>query len=202
MKVSGELGDAAPSVSSAPSAAPVDLSSVPRSDVPADMPARLPPPPGSDEPFRSVGFSLSSIGYAVARRFRETLAPLALEPREFALLRAVGVAEGISQQAAGERLQIPASRMVAFVDALEARGLLERRPNARDRRKRALYLTAEGRQLLERALELAMGFERHMCAPIGDDERERLLSLLLLVGVQLGVPPGTHAAHLDPCAGE
>ncbi len=200
MKVSGELGDAAPP------AAPADLSPIPRRDVPADLPADLtaplPPPPGADAPFRSVGFTLSSIGYAVARRFRETLAPLALEPREFALLRAVGVAEGISQQAAGERLQIPASRMVAFVDALEARQLLERRHDARDRRKRALYLTPEGRQLLERALELAMGFERHLCAPIGEDERERLLGLLQLVGVQLGVPPGMHAAHLDPCAEE
>ncbi len=196
MKVSGELGDAAPS------AAPADLSPTPRRDVSADLPAPLPPPPGADAPFRSVGFTLSSIGYAVARRFRETLAPLALEPREFALLRAVGVAEGISQQAAGERLQIPASRMVAFVDALEARRLLERRHDARDRRKRALYLTPDGRQLLERAHALAMGFERHLCAPIGEDEREQLLSLLQLVGVQLGVPPGAHAAHLDPCAEE
>jgi DNA-binding MarR family transcriptional regulator len=197
MKVSGELGDAAPSAS------PTDTSAVPRRDVPADMPTHLPSPPGADAPFRSVGFSLSSIGYAVARRFRETLAPLALEPREFALLRAVGVAEGISQQAAGERLQIPPSRMVAFVDALEARRLLERRPNARDRRKRALYLTPEGRQLLARALELATGLERHLCALIGDDERQQLLNLLLLVGVQLGVPPGTHAAAMDPeCAQE
>jgi len=194
MKVSGELGDAAPS------AAPADTASIPRLDVPADMPARLPPPSGSDVPFRSVGFSLSSIGYAVARRFRETLAPLALEPREFALLRAVGVAEGSSQQAAGERLQIPPSRMVAFVDALEARQLLERRHDARDRRKRALYLTPEGRQLLERALELAMSFERHLCALLGDDEREQLLDLLLRVGVQLGVPPGAHAAALDAAA--
>ncbi len=200
MKVSAELGDA--DADAAPPAATADMSSIPRRDVPADMPARLPPSPGSDAPFRSVGFSLSSVGYAVARRFRETLAPLALEPREFALLRAVGVAEGISQQAAGERLQIPPSRMVAFVDALEARQLLERRPNARDRRKRALYLTPEGRQLLERALELAMSFERHLCALIGDDERQQLLNLLLLVGVQLGVPPGTHAAHLDPACAE
>ncbi|MDQ6810381.1 MAG: MarR family winged helix-turn-helix transcriptional regulator, partial [Actinomycetota bacterium] len=77
------------------------------------------------EPFRSVGFTVSTTGYAIARLFREILAPLALEPREFALLRAVGACEGQSQQAIGERLGIPASRMVAFIDALEQRGLLE-----------------------------------------------------------------------------
>src|SRR5581483_9559031 len=93
----------------------------------------------------------SSLGYAVSRRFHTTLEPLSLEPREFALLRAVAPAEGASQQAIGERLQIPASRMVAFVDALEARGLLERRPNPNDRRARALYLTDDGRALLASA---------------------------------------------------
>jgi DNA-binding MarR family transcriptional regulator len=105
---------------------------------------------------RSVGFTISGTGYAVARRFRHTLAPLALEPREFALLRAVGAGEGSSQQAIAEGLQIPASRMVALVDALEARGLLERRLNSVDRRARALHLTADGRKLLERAFALAL----------------------------------------------
>jgi DNA-binding MarR family transcriptional regulator len=145
--------------------------------------------------FRAVGFTVSSIGYAVARRFRETLAPLQLEPREFALLRGVGAAEGQSQHAIGERLHIPASRMVAFVDALEARSLLERRHDPHDRRTRALHLTADGRELLERALTLAAGLERHLCAHLSAPEREQLLELLQRVGMQLGVAPATHAAH-------
>ena len=101
--------------------------------------------PESTVPFSGVAFTLSSIGYAVAKRFRRILAPLELEPREFALLRAVGALEGQSQQAIGERLLIPPSRMVAFVDALEARSLLERRHNPLDRRTRELHLTDAGR---------------------------------------------------------
>jgi DNA-binding MarR family transcriptional regulator len=147
-------------------------------------------------PFRAVGFQLSSLGYAVAKRFRETLAPLELEPREFALLRAVGAAEGHSQQAIGERLQIPASRMVAFVDALERRSLLERRHNPHDRRTRELYLTTAGRELLGRASTLASELELQLCATLSGDEREQLLSLLSRVAAELGVPALTHAAHL------
>lgn len=147
-----------------------------------------------EAPFRAVGFALSSLGYAVARRFRATLAPLGLEPREFALLRAVAWAEGQSQQAIGERLQIPASRMVAFVDALEGRGLLERRPNPRDRRARALHLTDAGRELLARALELASGLEQHLCARMSGEQRELMLELLAGVGEQLGLRYGVHAA--------
>src|SRR5256885_17238197 len=98
---------------------------------------------------QSVGFTLSSLGYAVSRRFSQTLAPLQLEPREFALLRAVRAAEGQTQQAIAAALRIPASRMVAVVDALERRGLLERRHNPRDRRARELHLTASGDELLQ-----------------------------------------------------
>lgn len=149
-------------------------------------------------PFRAVGFNLSSLGYAVARRFRETLEPLELEPREFALLRAVGAAEGQSQQAIGERLQIPPSRMVAFVDALEQRSLLERRHNPHDRRTRELHLTAAGRELLGRASTLAAELELNLCAQLSAQQREQLLTLLERVGAQLGVPALTHAAHAHP----
>ncbi len=153
------------------------------------------PPPGAAAPFRSVGFSLSSLGYAVARSFRQTLAPIDLEPREFALLRAVGAAEGQSQQAIGERLQIPPSRMVAFVDALEGRSLLERRHNPDDRRTRELYLTDAGRELLTRAFALANGLENSLCADLSATERDQLLELLRRVSAQLGLAPAVHAAH-------
>jgi DNA-binding MarR family transcriptional regulator len=146
------------------------------------------------EPFRSVGFTISSTGYAIARQFRQILAPLELEPREFALLRAVAASEGNSQQAIGERLQIPASRMVAFVDALEERGLLERRPNPLDRRARALHVTEDGASMLARAFDLAAAHERELCSALSDEEREQLLDLLQRVGDRLGVHPGVHAA--------
>lgn len=160
------------------------------------------PTPDAGTPFRSVGFTISSTGYAIARRFREILAPLELEPREFALLRAVAAAEGQSQQTTGDRLQIPASRMVAFVDALEQRGLLQRRQNPDDRRARALHLTGEGRELLDRAFALAVEHERNLCGDLSNDEREQLLDLLQRVGTRLGLRPGMHAAHGHPAMGD
>jgi DNA-binding MarR family transcriptional regulator len=147
--------------------------------------------------FRSVGFSLSTIGYAVSRRFGQTLAPLELEPREFALLRAVSACEGCSQQAIAERLQIPPSRMVALVDALEARALLERRANPADRRARALYLTDDGRDLLARAVALAIEYERDLCAELSHEEREQLLDLLARIAERLSLAPGVHPALAD-----
>jgi DNA-binding MarR family transcriptional regulator len=158
-----------------------------------DPAVSLPPSPS---PFRAVGFMLSSLGHAVAARFSARLAPLSLEPREFALLRLIGAGEGHSQQAVGERLGIPASRMVALVDELEGRRLLERRPSPRDRRAHALHLTASGKRLLGEAIQLAAGLERELTQELDVAERAQLIELLDRVADRLGVPPGVHGSQV------
>ncbi len=56
-------------------------------------------------------------------------------------MNVVDAAAGQSQQAIAEAIGAPPSRMVAIVDELEQRGLIERRPHPSDRRVHALYLT-------------------------------------------------------------
>jgi DNA-binding MarR family transcriptional regulator len=143
--------------------------------------------------FRAVGFMLSSLGHAVAATFSARLAPL---PREFGLMRCLATREGASQQAIGERLGVPPSRMVALVDALETRGLLERRPSPRDRRAYALYQTAAGKRLLAKAITVAAGLERELTDGLDEAQRAQLLEMLDGVAASLGVPPGVHAAQI------
>jgi DNA-binding MarR family transcriptional regulator len=146
------------------------------------------------EPFRGIAFNLSSLGYAVSKGFKEILVPFELHPREFAVLRAVGVEEGQTQQALGDRLQIPRSRMVSIVDELEVRGFLERHPNPADRRVREIHLTDAGRTALEQAFEQAVAYERQVSEPLDAVEREQLLDLLERIAGNLGIGPGAHAA--------
>ena len=152
----------------------------------------------SEKPFQGLAFNLSSLGYAVSRGFTKTLAPLELHPREFAVLRAVGFEEGQSQQALADALRIPRSRMVAIVDELEARKLLQRRPHPSDRRVRALYLTDAGQLLLEQAFAEAVAYEQQVGSALSPHEREQLLALLDRVSTSLGVQDGAHAALREP----
>jgi DNA-binding MarR family transcriptional regulator len=142
-------------------------------------------------PFRSVAFMLSSLGYAISRGFHEVLRPLGLEPGEFALLRAVAASDGEAQNALAERLHISPSWIV---DELEKRGLLERRPHARDRRVRNLHLTPAGRKLLRQAERQAAQFDRQVAAELGEPELEQLLDLLDRLAAGLELQPGAHAA--------
>jgi DNA-binding MarR family transcriptional regulator len=161
---------------------------------------RVEPPEAGRAP-RSVGFLISQLGFFSSRAFTGALAPLGIGPREFLLMRFVDASEGQSQQALAERLDVPASRMVALVDGLEEAGLLERRPDPEDRRVRGLHLTRKGRGVLERASKIAIDYETRLCAGINREEREQLIDLLQklqvghteLGGVHpgLGVPPET-----------
>ncbi|HEY7420452.1 MAG TPA: MarR family transcriptional regulator [Gaiellaceae bacterium] len=144
-------------------------------------------------PFRTVAFLLSSLGFAVSRGFHQALEPLELEPGEFALLRAVAASDGEPQNALAERLHISPSWMVAIVDQLERRGLLERKPHARDRRVRNLHLTAAGKKLLRQAERRARQFDQEVTDPLTEAEMQQLFELLQRVASGLDLQPG--AAH-------
>jgi len=146
----------------------------------------------------SVAFLLSQLGSAGSHAFSMLLAPLDIGPRHFAMLNFVADGEGQSQQALGSALGIPASRMVGLVDELEGRGLLERRPNPADRRSHALYLTAEGQRLLDRAYALAIAHEDHVCEALTAAERQELLRLLTKIGDSLGMTAGVHPELAAP----
>jgi DNA-binding MarR family transcriptional regulator len=109
-------------------------------------------------------------------------------------MRLLAENEGTSQQALGEKLSIPASRMVALLDDLEERHLLERRPNPTDRRARALHLTDKGRQLLANTLGAAVRYEQEIAAPLTMDERAQLAQLLRRLAVHHHLVIDVHPA--------
>ena len=156
-------------------------------------------PPVPDRPPRSVGFLISQLGFFSSQRFAEALEPAGIRPGEFLLMRFVDASEGESQRALAERLGVPASRMVARIDLLEERGLLERRVDPEDRRVRRLHLTEKGREVLARAAEVAIDYEQRLCSSLDDDERDQLIDLLQRLQSEQtelrGVHPGLASEH-------
>src|SRR3954470_3427809 len=103
-------------------------------------------PLAADKAPQNLAFLLSQVGIHASARFAARLADVDLSPPLFRVLNLVDAAEGRSQQEIAKAVQAPPSRMVGFVDELEQRGLVERRADPHDRRVRALYLTAAGRE--------------------------------------------------------
>jgi DNA-binding MarR family transcriptional regulator len=141
---------------------------------------------------RSTAFLLAQIGAHAAGRFAERLAELDLEPPHAGILRAVAARAGISQQELAATLRMLPSRLVPFLDELEARGVVERRDNPEDRRLYALHVTAKGTKLLGEIGRIAKAHDDATCAALGAREREQLGSLLARVAEEQGLAPGVH----------
>jgi DNA-binding MarR family transcriptional regulator len=148
-------------------------------------------PRGPDD---TVAFLLSKLGFVSRAGFAAALAPLGFEPRHAGLLRAVAAHEGRSQQALGQALGFAPSRIVALVDDLEARGLVERHLNPKDRRAREIHLTPAGREAMRAIAEVGLRHEADVCAPLSPDERRTLLQLLRRIAGTMDLPIATHPA--------
>ena len=144
---------------------------------------------------QAVGFLLSQLGFETSRRFGGLMSEVGLEPRHFAVLRAIEAMEGSAQNTVGDRLRIPASSMVAIVDHLEQLKLVERRLHPSDRRSRTLHLTDHGKEVLDRAVEVAMGFDATLNAGLSAAQQRQLISMLSTVADNLGLTAGLHPAN-------
>jgi DNA-binding MarR family transcriptional regulator len=150
-----------------------------------------------DQAPSTLAFLLSQVGIFASQRFAQQIAEIDLQPPLFRVLNIVDVAEGRSQQAIGEAIGAPASRMVAIVDELEQRGLVERRPLPGDRRVRALHMTARGRRLLARGREIARRHEEDLTRGLSVADRRRLLVLLQSLVEEQGIGAGVHPGLSD-----
>src|ERR1700722_329371 len=140
-------------------------------------------------------FLLAQLGAHAASRFAEHLEVLELTPPDAGILRLLRVAAGISQQELSAKLQIHPSRLVAILDNLEKRKLVERKANANDRRLYSLYLTKNGGEILERVGRVEREHQDGLLAALSGEEREQLTGLLLRVADQQGLARGVHPGY-------
>ena len=118
---------------------------------------------------------------ALARNF----ARFELGPDEFDVLATLRRSGPPYQLNPGELLtsmMITSATMTHRLDKLEARQLIERRPDPKDRRAVLVRLTASGKRLVDRALAAHVMFEHELLGDLRDNERTALAHLLRRLG--------------------
>ena len=86
----------------------------------------------------------------VHTHFAAAVAELDLAPVQAKALHELNVEPPISMRELAERLKSDPSNVTGLIDRLEARGLVERRPDPKDRRIKGLALTSAGAAMRER----------------------------------------------------
>jgi len=140
-------------------------------------------------------FLLAQVGAHAASRFAERLVPLGLTPPDTGILRLLRLTAGLSQQELAAKLGIHPSRLVALLDELEHKKLVQRQPNPDDRRQYSLRLTEKGTKTLEEIGNVAHQHQEALCAALSLEERDKLAELLRKIADQQGLTPGVHPGY-------
>ena len=98
--------------------------------------------------------SLGRLGQILLRVIERRLERLGLRARHVGVLMALRDHGALSQQELGALLRIDPATMVATLNDLEARKLVRREPDARDRRRHAVKLSTAGTRTLDEAEEV------------------------------------------------
>ncbi|MFJ4658595.1 MarR family winged helix-turn-helix transcriptional regulator [Nocardia sp. NPDC088792] len=142
--------------------------------------------------FERAAFLFAQLGSRSEYRFVALLEPLGLKPGQYGTLRILEVNDGMTQQQLCEALGIHRNVMVGLVDALEQRGLVERRRHPVDRRAHAVHLLPAARDVIAEADRLARGLDAEMVGALDPAEQATLIGLLQRVAVDVGLTPGIH----------
>mgnify|MGYP005853713877 CR=1 FL=1 len=125
-----------------------------------------------------VGYNLKRAYVIIQADFRRTLGDDGFTPRAFSALSLVVQFPNITQTGLAKMLGIERSGLVAIVDDLERRGLVQRGAVPGDRRVQALLPTRAGIKALADAVAAVRAHEDRLFADFTAAERATLMSLL------------------------
>lgn len=138
--------------------------------------AEGPPPP---ERLRALPSRLTNQAALTANRIVDrALAQAGIRRYHYALLAALQEGGPASQADLGRRTGIDRSDMVATVNDLAERQLLERAPDPGDRRRNIVTITAAGLSQLDDLDQLLAAAQDEFLAPLSATDRQQLIVLL------------------------
>ncbi|MFE9428635.1 MarR family winged helix-turn-helix transcriptional regulator [Kitasatospora sp. NPDC006697] len=125
-----------------------------------------------------LGYLMKHAQARLTEASAQALAPFGLDGRELAVLAVLAAERPLSQLEAAGRLGVDRTTMVALVDTLERKGLVERRRSEQDRRRNTVQLTGHGRDCLAGAERAREELERRFLAPLPEADAAAFLRAL------------------------
>jgi DNA-binding MarR family transcriptional regulator len=125
-----------------------------------------------------ISFLLARASALSVAAANAALAPHGLRARSYSVLTIVVEGLNPSQKDLAEFLRLDPSQVVAIVDELEGRGLVERTPDPADRRAKIITPTPAGTELQADAASAVSEAERSTHGLLSPKERRQIAELL------------------------
>lgn len=144
-------------------------------EIPEGAPRRGQPPA---EMAGHLGFLLKHVQLRFFDLVTVALAPTGIGGREAAVLRAIDNPQPLAQGEIARRMGIDRTTMVALIDDLEERGLVQRRQDPEDRRRNVVELTDLGQDITRQAARAGEQAERAFLSPLSAGEAQQFKKTL------------------------
>lgn len=132
-----------------------------------------------------TGFLMKKVSQAGFEAFAQIAGSYGLHPMHFGILNIIEAEEPISQSELSSGTGIDPSTMVARIDVLYDKGLVECDRSEEDRRSYDIRLTPAGRKVLTELRERAHEHGERFFAPLTAEERKQLHELLAKLAANL-----------------
>jgi DNA-binding MarR family transcriptional regulator len=124
------------------------------------------------------GFLLRRAHQISVSIFESACSDIAVTPAQFSVLVVLAADSRLDQSSVARAIGLDKVTVSLLLRALEARGLVQRQVLADNRRKRALSLTAQGRELLRLSRAPTEAAYEALMAPFDRDQQAMFMSLL------------------------
>ena len=125
-----------------------------------------------------VGYNARRAALAVIGTFLERMAPFGVRPVDFSVLSIIRHNPGVTSRQLCTSLGLLPPNLVALLNQLDKRQLIERRPHPTDGRAVALFLSEGGEAMMAEAEVAATELEKDVTAALTERQRNTLIDLL------------------------
>jgi DNA-binding MarR family transcriptional regulator len=137
----------------------------------------------------SLGYQVNLAARLFARALAALVEPLGLAPGQFPVLLALWEREERTQGELSRLVQVEQPTMANTLARMERDGLIQRKPDPRDRRRTVIRLTTRGRDLESPAVAAARSINARAVQGLTPREQDELRRMLGIVAANLGLHP-------------
>ncbi|MEW6161201.1 MAG: MarR family winged helix-turn-helix transcriptional regulator [Verrucomicrobiota bacterium] len=119
--------------------------------------------------------------YGLNQAFRRRIAHLEITPDQFTVLRTLLEAGPITQRGLTGLMSSDPNTVASLLERMERAGLVERRPDEKDRRAHRLSLRPLGKRKYHDARAVAVALQTEILSVLPEKDREKFLEQLTLV---------------------
>ena len=99
---------------------------------------------------------------------------LGLTSSQWKIILALNMFDGLSQKELADKIYVDGSTLVPVIDTMEKKGLIERRPDPKDRRNNRLFLTKKSTSTVDSIIETITQLRKNLYKGISHNDQESM----------------------------